>query len=906
MEHLEADSNAKESGRMQSLNEAQTMETGEVHDKFNSERGSNSKSSPQRFNFFSLIGPGLPIATHFTATHLFYLVLILLALTLSYALFHPAVNTTAAEFFCSSNQTSFISNCQAMLPYSLIYRIFFGYSLFFFILCALFVVFSVDKNVQQRIHSGFWIPKLSSLAIFVFCALIIPRRGFGLIWMYFGMAGSFFYTLIQFVFLIDAAKGWNEFLTHKMDEATPTFWSFLRLFSASAMYVFSGMVIVLLLIFYTKEDNCKTNLVLLTTTVLLCLLAVVLSFILDSYSERLLLTSFATIYTTYLAYLSLRFGEAECTAERDYEIKTGEDPDLNLYSIIHVFVIFGLLAFGCLREPRAYYRKFGQQVISNGNISSTYETGSTNGIQQSYNYSLLYFIFGLFSLHAMLTITNWNSPRESVQGEFAVNWVALTINTLANLMTILLYIWSLIAPTLFPDRDTHSIQGILTSLSTFTCTSLYTIFIQPCPRWNQSKSTRFVYTFFLLVGTAVSCAMYLPTMRRALEGNVYFCNKLTKLGNCLSMDPAYLAVYRVCFSMAAFFLLFSLILYSVETYSDPRALIHNGLWLVKFGLFFGLVLFTFFIPMEFSKVWMYFGLVSTFFFIIIQLFLLVDVTNVWNKAWAQRMELTGNKFWFYAVLVCTLLLYTISATAIVCFYVFFGAPRKCKTNKMFISINLVLCAVAAIISVHPNVQEGGLLQSSVVVTYSTYLTWSALSFNPNEKCNPVASYVSEADMRPNLNVQASLDLFFLIATIIYFSVRISALTKTLRKLAATSLRVILGLRRRKIKGADEKGDDEHKNGACAVREETGEFPESDFSNEKVPYSYSFFHFVYFIAAIHVTMVLTNWYSPKDGSTIKLSIAWAVMSIKMTSSSMCILIYIWSLAVPIFLYNKRPC
>jgi len=357
--------------------------------------------------------------------------------------------------------------------------------------------------------------------------------------------------------------------------------------------------------------------------------------------------------------------------------------------------------------------------------------------------------------------------------------------------------------------------------------------------------------------------------------------------------------------MAAFFLLFSLILYSVQSYGDPRALIHNGLWLVKFGLFFGLVLFTFFIPMEFSKVWMYLGLVGTFAFIIIQLFLLVDFTRLWNKTWARKMEESGRKCWFYSVFACTIILYAISATAIVCFYVFFGASRRCKTNKMFVSINLVLCAVAGIISIHPKVQDGGLLQSSVVTTYSVYLTWSALSYNPNERCNPVAIYVSEADMRPSLNIQASLDLFLLVVTIIYFSVRISPITDTLRKLISTSLRLIIGLRRRKVKDGDEECPEEDRGNDDAVDETETPSNEFEYSDEKVPYSYSVFHFVYFIAAVHVTMVLTNWYSPKDGSNIKLSIAWAAMSIKMTSSSMCILLYIWSLAVPILLYNKKP-
>lgn len=145
-------------------------------------------------------------------------------------------------------------------------------------------------------------------------------------------------------------KGWNEFFIYKMDEVMFIFWSFLWLFLVSVMYVFFGMVIVLFFIFYMKEDNCKINLVLLIIIVLLCLFVVVFLFIFDLYFECLLLISFVIIYIIYLVYLLFRFGEVECIVERDYEIKIGEDFDLNLYFIIYVFVIFGLFVFGCLCE----------------------------------------------------------------------------------------------------------------------------------------------------------------------------------------------------------------------------------------------------------------------------------------------------------------------------------------------------------------------------------------------------------------------------------------------------------------------------------------------------------------------------------------------------------------------------
>lgn len=38
----------------------------------------------------------------------------------------------------------------------------------------------------------------------------------------------------------------------------------------------------------------------------------------------------------------------------------------------------------------------------------------------------------------------------------------------------------------------------------------------------------------------------------------------------------YKAVYRVCFGMAMFFLLFSLLMIKVKSSNDPRAAVHNG------------------------------------------------------------------------------------------------------------------------------------------------------------------------------------------------------------------------------------------------------------------------------------------------------------------------------------------
>lgn len=94
-----------------------------------------------------------------------------------------------------------------------------------------------------------------------------------------------------------------------------------------------------------------------------------------------------------------------------------------------------------------------------------------------------------------------------------------------------------------------------------------------------------------------------------------------------------------------------------------------------------------------------------------------------------------SRAWYCALLSATGLQYTLAIVGTVLLYIYYD----CALNKFFITINLVLCIVVSVVSILPQVQEkfprSGLLQSSVVTLYAIYLTWSALSNNPDLKCH---------------------------------------------------------------------------------------------------------------------------------------------------------------------------
>ncbi|GFS76035.1 serine incorporator 2, partial [Nephila pilipes] len=129
---------------------------------------------------------------------------------------------------------------------------------------------------------------------------------------------------------------------------------------------------------------------------------------------------------------------------------------------------------------------------------------------------------------------------------------------------------------------------------------------------------------------------------------------------------------------------------------------------------------------------MYFGMIGGFLFILIQLVLIIDFAHSWTERWLENYEETQSKGWYCALIFFTVLHYVVSITATVLLFVYYTTDSGgCGVQKFFISFNLICCIILSVVSVLPKVQDAlpksGLLQSSIVMLYVMYLTWSALN-----------------------------------------------------------------------------------------------------------------------------------------------------------------------------------
>ncbi|KAM6903702.1 serine incorporator 2 [Lycodopsis pacificus] len=445
--------------------------------------------------------------------------------------------------------------------------------------------------------------------------------------------------------------------------------------------------------------------------------------------------------------------------------------------------------------------------------------------------------------------------------------------------------------------------GSLASCASCLCGSASCLLSSCCPSTYNSTVSRLAFSFLLLLGTLVSIIMILPGMEEHLKQIPGFClggTSIPGIDNKVNCDiiVGYKSVYRMCFAMACFFFLFFIIMIRVRSSKDHRAAIQNGFWFFKFLLLVGITVGAFFIPDGiFNTVWYYFGMVGSFFFIIIQLLLLVDFAHSWNQSWLEKAENGNSKFWFGALLTFTIVFYALTFTIVVLFYVFYTKPDDCTEHKVFISLNFIFCIIVSVVAILPKVQEAqptsGLLQASFISLYTMYITWSAMSNNPNRQCNPsLLSLVQPITATPPpgpaptkapggtqwWDAQGIVGLTIFLFCTLFASIR-SSNNSQVNKLMQTE------------EGQGLTTDYESAVGDDGVRRAV------DNEEEGVTYNYSFFHLSLLLASLYIMMTLTNWYMPDVEYQVMQSTMPAVW-VKIISSWFCLLIYFWTLVAPL--------
>ena len=198
------------------------------------------------------------------------------------------------------------------------------------------------------------------------------------------------------------------------------------------------------------------------------------------------------------------------------------------------------------------------------------------------------------------------------------------------------------------------------------------------------------------------------------------------------------AVYRISFALACFFFVQMIGVYIDRTF-------HYGWWGLKIFFYLAFLVSMFFVENNVFDNGGYAVLarIASVIFLILQVFMLIEFAYKWNDSWSGKAvegstngEIT-NKGYVFAMLGCSLLLYTISWVGIVYLYIGYAG---CEIGMATITTTMVAVVLMFFVTLFREKLTGvpgSLLPVAVVSTYLVFLNWSALESNPDWQCRPL-------------------------------------------------------------------------------------------------------------------------------------------------------------------------
>jgi len=315
-------------------------------------------------------------------------------------------------------------------------------------------------------------------------------------------------------------------------------------------------------------------------------------------------------------------------------------------------------------------------------------------------------------------------------------------------------------------------------------------------------------------------------------------------------------VLRISLSLFIFFFGMSLAMIGHKNHDENnfRTRLQDGFWPVKVLVLVILIILAYLIPNK-ALVWYgYAAMIGAIFFIFVQILLLVDFAYDWNDKWVAKER-------YKSVLASSIVIYIASAVGIILMFVWFGNSSSCGLNIFLIIFCALLSIIATALSLSNEIERGSLLTSAVVSGFCTYLIFSSLLISPAQ-CNPFP---------PVSNTRT----WLLVVGIII---------------------AIGSLCRNTISSASQRG---------VFRMSHNESEDSSLlGHEGECYNFSYFHLVFACGAMYMAMLFTGWNLSSTTIVGQFDIGPMSMWMKIVSSWIAALMYIWSMVGPKLLPNRE--
>ncbi|ESR33042.1 tms1 isoform f [Citrus sinensis] len=355
----------------------------------------------------------------------------------------PWINTSDGD-----TRTKEWYQIQAVLRVSL------GNFLFFGILSLIMIGIKDQNDKRDSWHHGGWCAKIIIWALLVVLMFFLPNVVIS-IYETISKFGAGLFLLVQVIILLDGVHTWNDAWVAKDEQKWYVALLAISVGCYLAAFTFSG---ILFIWFNPSGHDCGLNVFFIVMTMILAFVFAVIA-LNPSVNGSLLPASVISVYCAYVCYTALSSEPHDyvCNGLHN-KSKAVTISTLVLGMLTTVLsVLYSALRAGSsttFLSPPSSPKSAGKKPLLEG---EDVEEGTENkkdieGRPVSYSYSFFHLIFALASMYSAMLLSGWTSSSES-SDLIDVGWTSVWVRICSQWVTAGLYIWTLVAPLLFPDRE---------------------------------------------------------------------------------------------------------------------------------------------------------------------------------------------------------------------------------------------------------------------------------------------------------------------------------------------------------------------------------------------------------------------------------------------------------------------
>jgi serine incorporator 1/3 len=198
-----------------------------------------------------------------------------------------------------------------------VHRINFALGLFHLILAGLLFGVTSSKNPRAALQNGYWGPKIIAWIAFIVVSFLIPDEFFQFWGNYIAYISAMLFLILGLILLVDLAHTWAEYCLAQIEDTDSRVWRVVLIGSTLGMYLASLAMTIVQYAFFAK-GNCAMNQAVITINLVLWL---AVSFIsvhptIQEYNPKAGLAQGAmvAVYCTYLTMsaISMEPDDREC------------------------------------------------------------------------------------------------------------------------------------------------------------------------------------------------------------------------------------------------------------------------------------------------------------------------------------------------------------------------------------------------------------------------------------------------------------------------------------------------------------------------------------------------------------------------------------------------------------------